>query len=101
MNQNINKENFFNKLQIDFPKGMEHFCNWIDKYKEDVQWNLIFNEHLNIKFHDIPFEMQFGILMKYMTEITHFGEVISIEELKNGFTLLMKEIESNQYDNRN
>lgn len=67
MIQNLNKENFFNALERQYPDAVEHFLNWIDEYKREVDWNLLFGEA--VKFHDIPFEMQNGIIARYELEL--------------------------------
>lgn len=74
--ENITKENFFNAQREHFPLAVEHFCTWIDKYKELVEWNIIFNDEADYtgtpgnapKFHDIPYEMQLGIILRYIME---------------------------------
>ncbi len=65
--ENLNKENFWNALMAKYPKAVEHFCNWIDEYKNEVKWNDIFGK--NVKFHDLPFEMQNGIIARYELEL--------------------------------
>lgn len=65
----LNKENFWNEQMEKFPKSMKIFCAWIDEYKKAVDWGNLFNEHLNIKFHDIPYEMQQGIWIAFVKDI--------------------------------
>lgn len=62
----ITRENFFNQFEETHPKGLKHFCEWIDEYKKTVNWKQIFGTEL--KFHDLPFEMQVGILSRYEAE---------------------------------
>jgi hypothetical protein len=73
--ENLNKENFWNALKLKYPEAVDNFCKWIDEYKkrEDIDWYYLFGndkrdsmEH--IKFHDIPLEMQIGILLLYVKE---------------------------------
>lgn len=83
--QNLNKENFWNALLEKYPEAVELFCKWIDKYKAEVGWdklfgngvtqaqhdeenNLVGYETRAIKFHNIPFEMQNGILARFDIE---------------------------------
>lgn len=66
--QNLTKENFWNEQMEKFPKSMKIFCAWIDEYKKTVDWVNLFNEHLNIKFHDIPYEMQQGIWIAFVKD---------------------------------
>jgi hypothetical protein len=63
---NLDKENFWNPLKEKYPEAIEHFCNWIDEYKKEVGWNQLFGEH--IKFHDLPYDMQNGILARFDLE---------------------------------
>lgn len=63
---NLNKENFWNDLMKEYPGAVEHFCNWIDAYKKEVEWDKVFGP--NVKFHDIPLEMQNGIIARFELE---------------------------------
>lgn len=65
---NLTKENFFNHLMVKCPLSVQCFCNWVDEYKRQVKWAKLFREE--IKFHDIPWEMQFGILMDFFSFTT-------------------------------
>lgn len=72
--QNLNKENFWNALLEKYPEAVELFCKWIDKYKAEVGWDELFNqaglpnEDKPVRFHNIPFEMQNGILARFDIE---------------------------------
>ncbi len=70
-NDNLNKHNFWDILYKECPKTMNVFCSFIDNYKMEVQWNLIFSDHLSLKFHDIPFEMQLGIILRFFNDTTN------------------------------
>ncbi len=73
--ENLTKENFWNELQVKYPRGMQVFCDWIDQYKKKSNWEKLFNNggktnydspiH-NIKFHDIPYAMQLGIWFEFI-----------------------------------
>lgn len=88
MIENLNKENFWNEMEQKYPEALNHFYAWIDKYKKEVNWDNLFGNgtferqlpHIkngqnpaisniiyeqDIKFHDLPIEMQIGILMRY------------------------------------
>jgi len=78
--ENLNKENFWNDLHSKYPTAVNHFCEWIDKYKAEVGWNKLFNSDSNWqdangknapapKFHDLPFDMQNGIIAKFELEL--------------------------------
>lgn len=71
MNNNLSKENYWNALQEKYPQAMAEFSEWIDKYKREIGWDSIFAHDwrpLPIKFHDIPFDMQRGILTRFFEE---------------------------------
>lgn len=84
---NLNHNNFFTKEWKDkFPLSSKHFCDFIDAYKKEVHWNKLFNGNVSFesyggsetftykteapKFHDIPFEMQYGIIFRWASQ--HF-----------------------------
>ena len=85
----LTKENFFDELKANYPTAWLAFDLWIDEYKKAVDWDSLFNDESLIsvetqiskdsrrdvfgyskapKFHEIPFEMQIGILLKFVTE---------------------------------
>lgn len=86
--ENLSKENFWDELMKEYPEAVDHFCKWIDEYKKEVNWNKLFNDsylQTNIKwatngeicsidfsapkFHDLPFDMQNGIIARYELEL--------------------------------
>lgn len=64
--QNLTKENFWLELNENFPDAMKMFRKWIDEYKAKVGWGDLFPN--GVKFHDLPFEMQNGILARFDIE---------------------------------
>lgn len=62
--QNLTKENFWNEQMEKFPKSMKIFCAWIDEYKKAVNWTGLFGTD-QMKFHNIPYEMQQGIWIRF------------------------------------
>ena len=69
--ENLNKKNFWGFASNHCTKTMNKFTRFIDVYKMSIGWDDMFNEHLNIKFHDIPYEMQLGIILKFFNEATN------------------------------
>jgi hypothetical protein len=67
--ENLSKENFWNELSEKYPQAVELFNNWIDKYQKEVGWGDLFPN--GVKFHDLPFEMQNGILARFDIECFH------------------------------
>lgn len=69
---NLNKENFWNDLESKFPDAVKDFYEWIDRYKVESNWDKVFkcDEGTGqvLKFHEINFEMQVGILARYIVE---------------------------------
>jgi len=63
----MNKENFWNGLYEQYPKSVKEFCDFIDEYKSENNWNELFGE--KIKFHHIPVEMQLGIWMQFQFKV--------------------------------
>ena len=71
--QNLTKENFFNEMKEKYPNSMKHFCDWIDEYKKEVGWIDLFGNI--IKYHSLPYAMQYGIWIEYCREsLSNFFE---------------------------
>ncbi len=74
----LTKENFFNDLTAKYPSAMEEFCNWIDRYKGEVDWLVLFADHdyepergdggerRQPKFNEIPIGMQAGVILEWL-----------------------------------
>lgn len=84
--QNLNKDNFWNFVEECAPYTFHRFSEWIDRYKESefvlsngkkINWDGLFGNNTptvdKIKFHDVPFEMQLGV-------ITHFLMLVGAEQ---------------------
>lgn len=72
-NENINKENFFNGMMEKYPDATQRFCDWVDNYKKEVKMNRWrFNnaedELQGLKFHHLPYEMQKGVIHRFVKE---------------------------------
>lgn len=95
---NLNKYNFFNSMEERYPEAMKKFNMWIDGYKESVEWEKLFNAGviMNIsrtkspKFHHLPYELQVGILLRFMSEaIQDEGGNISEHDMRYLFETVM------------
>lgn len=95
MKKNKLPHNFWDDLKKEFPAIMEHFGQWIDEYKNEVAWDILFANgnwvtiddgsttevikkrkyQQDIKFHDLPLEMQQGILIRYTGESAAYHAV--------------------------
>lgn len=106
MIENLTKENFWNEMQKEYPKAMKKFCDWIDKYKEENNWERLFNTGYDSgytldrdskmtttqapKYHELPLSMQMGIFCQFQFEEQNsmkspeFREEILIGESKRG-----------------
>lgn len=83
--ENLTKENFFNEMYIKYPISMQRFCNWIDKYKKEVNWNELFGE--KVKFHHLPISMQRGIWDEYYRQNCGFFGYELTDKIKNFFKI--------------
>jgi hypothetical protein len=71
--QCLTKENFWNELYAKYPGEVQQFCDWVDKYKQSINWVLLFGQSemtvdMAPKFHEIPIAMQIGIFLQYVSE---------------------------------
>lgn len=72
---NLSKKGFWDILYKKYPNDMQHFCNWIDQYKNNVNWKSLFpiasrNHYwVDMKFHHLPIAMQIGIFLQYVSEL--------------------------------
>lgn len=86
---NLNKENFWDELYADYPEAVQVFCDWIDKYKAENNWDELFNGGLLLhpshpsdiqtsspKFHDLPHALQMGIWIQFVQEYTKGNHII-------------------------
>ncbi len=76
--KNINRENFLDGIKDKYPSAFDHFNKWLGLYKNEVEWIKLFNHGSpryarmgwhNPDFHDLPFEMQAGIIARYLSEV--------------------------------
>lgn len=69
---NLTKENFFDELESKFPEAVAKFKKWIDDYKTEVNWHLLFKTNEGtakpINYKSIPIEMQCGIMGRFIVE---------------------------------
>jgi hypothetical protein len=84
MLESLTKENFWDALYEQYPDGMKVFCDWIDKYKAENNWEFLFNGEVHHtayngfqaervktkapKFHNLPFAMQIGIYIEFCVQ---------------------------------
>lgn len=84
--EKLTKKGFFNKAMETFPKSMEVFCKYIDKWKQENRWKILcgdgivyytsdseFESSVSVivapKFHDLPAAMQLGIIIELSNKI--------------------------------
>ena len=93
--ENLNKENFWDEMELKFPGAMNVFKQWIDEYKQEVKWDELFGEDLlePVKFPDLPFDMQVGVLIRFNYEIFKRADVyMPPETIKEMFALTLGQI---------
>jgi hypothetical protein len=75
LQETLTKENFWNEVMATYPNATKLFCDWIDEYKKEIEWDYLFaNGIINrkpIKFHDIPHAMQQGIWIEFVEQTLH------------------------------
>jgi hypothetical protein len=69
--EGLTKENFFNEQMRINPLVTQRFCDWVDEYKSEANWDFLFNAGYGDgtheptrapKFHELPLELQEGIM---------------------------------------
>lgn len=102
--KNLNKTNFFTPEWIEkFPLASKAFCEWIDEYKKEVRWTDMMCDYTkttkdvyhSFKFHDIPLEMQLGIIGRFFC--TYFPCVFWSPQTEEDAILLISHIWNNFY----
>lgn len=98
--ENLSKENFWNELYSKYPKGTKLFCDWIDKYKAENEWDFLFlgQKRKHIKFHDIPLAMQMGIFLQFIYETDNPEGDGFREHCVDAIGRFIQEIATNQSD---
>lgn len=104
--EGLTLENFWNKAMEKYPLSTKAFCEWIDTYKEKVDWKWLFNENGNYwdiheeppeptKYHDLPIAMQFGIYMEFfkLYPILHFTGDMIINVENGTYYLILSHLE--------
>jgi hypothetical protein len=90
MKDTLTKENFWDEMSQKYPKAMAHFLNWIDSYKAENDWAILFNDKGEFfdwvdpnnhskggirrvgvapKYHELPIAFQFGIFVQFSNEV--------------------------------
>lgn len=93
----LTKENYFDDLTEKCPRAMEHFLKWIDEYKKEVGWCNLFRPLTTggakgftyIKFHQLPYEMQVGIMLRYAKDIK-FNFIYYNNDIRTAFSFMMR-----------
>lgn len=74
MKKQLTKDEFWEPLKEECPRGMKMFGEFIDKYKEENDWENLFNcgvaydqeSKPYVKYHDLPLAMQYGIFSEFV-----------------------------------
>lgn len=104
MNQiGLTKENFFDAMSEKYPNAMQRFNDFIDKYKTSVNWNELFNDEESYtgtpgnapKFHEIPYELQVGVIMLFIREnVSFMPMIVDYGSLKKAFEVCLRTIQN-------
>ena len=96
----LTKENFWNEMYEQYPEAMKMFCTWIDEYKEEVGWDWVFSP--SVKFHDVPLEMQVGIIVRFIDEVSglkkEYERDFSVGRVKQSVRLFLSNLQNNLTD---
>lgn len=101
---NLNKKNTFTEeWEQRFPNVAKHFKNWIDEYKRDIDWNELFQNGIEsyVKFHDVPLELQYGIICKWLNTFRRsytINCVVDYDNVHNSFIWWCQYIEATVYN---
>lgn len=68
--ENLDKA-FFDEMEVKFPFAIDVFKKWITEYTQKRAWKVLF--FLDVKFEDLPIEMQQGIMNRFFIE-TYAGK---------------------------
>ena len=107
----LTKENFWDEQYKTFPKACKIFCDWIDEYKNAVNWGSLFHEGSVSgtivtnpweikapKFHEIPHAMQQGIWIEFVNQtLDRFFEQLEYQycgDLEQDIFIVFNEIET-------
>lgn len=84
----LTKETFWNDVEKLNPQKFQEFKDWIDKYKEKVGWDDLFQFAGGTapKYHDLPIAFQIGIFLEYVQD-TDRSRVLQVmpEAIRNHF----------------
>lgn len=94
--ENLNNHNFFNDLRTKCPAEVDEFFSWYEKY---LAANAVNPRITYLKFTDLPFEMQTGVIgvfifEKMKTNSEGFKEMADkyVENIKEAFLTGFKTI---------
>lgn len=90
----LTKENFWNEMMQKYPHSMAQFCEFIDWYKRHVSWDDLFrpgDDSPFLKFHDIPFLMQIGIVSAFFVR---YNVPPNMAKLSTDYTAAKDKIET-------
>lgn len=114
--ENLNKQNYFTpEWKAKYPLASEHFCKWIDGYKKRVGWKKLFNGGVMYefyggsetfthkteapKFHDLPIEMQIGIIYQWSVEIDLMPYTLTLIPNRHPYKLKDLTVKMNRFFN--
>jgi hypothetical protein len=123
---NLNRHNTFTpEWEQRFPNVAKHFKKWIDEYKKSIPWSILFQTlpwsmisnlpatkedykthdrglivPYQWKFHDIPIELQYGIICKWLNSFRYHYTMncpVTVDLVLNSFIWWCQFLESSVY----
>lgn len=106
----LKKEKFWKEMFDKHPDEMTEFIEWVDSYKQRVEWDKIFNSNSDYqnaqgknavapKLHELPTAMQIGIFIQFTIETEWKNDFIRGVDSMQLFINRVKEwFEFNHYE---
>jgi hypothetical protein len=81
---NFSQQDLWKDIEKKYPEVLEKFRTWIDQYKVEIGWDLIFKNNSgtgqSVKFHEIPLDLAVGVIERFLKE-TQVGKKVSEDRL--------------------
>lgn len=77
--ESLTRENFWNNIAEKYPDAMENFSEFLQVYKLSINWDSLFGDGLD--FYQLPYEMQTGIIDKFIVMLGASGNKIEAYNL--------------------
>lgn len=75
--EGLTLDNYWNLVKDKYPDQLRHFTDWVDDYKRNSEWSSLFRD--GVKFHELPLELQAGIICLYINSFYTVDEINPID----------------------